>query len=152
MAGFSRALAVKIFNATLNGAGRSNLTAITNLYLSLHIAAQGDDATPESEVAYSGYSRYNIGAVFALTTDETVGDEVTLVAHNTAAVEFGASATATPVVISNWGIWDAASGGSAANLLYSGALLDSLGDPTTRTIEEGDIPIFQSGQLKLKLV
>lgn len=152
MAGFSRALAVKIFDATLNGAGRTNLTAIPSLYLGLHTASPGDDAAPANEAAYSGYSRYNLGAVFALTTDETTGTEVTLVAHNTAAIEFGASASASPTVISHWGIWGVSTGGTAADLLYSGPLLDSLGAETSRTVEEGDIPIFQSGQLKIKLI
>jgi len=152
MPGFSKALAVKIYEATLKGSGRSNLVAIPALYLSLHTAEPGDDSAPSSEAAYTGYSRYNLSTAFTLGSDETTGAEVSLVAQNSGVVEFGVSTTVGTTTISHWAIWDSASGGTAANLLFSGALLDSLGAPTTRGIQEGDIPIFQAGQFKLKLV
>jgi hypothetical protein len=154
MAGFSKALAVNIFNATLNGAGRTNLTAIPNLYLALHTAEPGDNSVASSEAGYTGYSRLDASAVFALTTDEVTGNEVTVVAQNQTDVTFGASISTGSVVISHWALWKTAGVGSGAatDLLYSGALLDGAGNATTRTIQEGDIPLFQTGQLKIKLV
>jgi hypothetical protein len=152
MAGFSTALATKIFNATLNGAGRSNLTAYTNLYLSLHTAEPDDSNAPANEAAYTGYSRYNASTAFTTTTTETSNGEDTLVVSNTATMEFGASTSTNDTVVTHWALWDVSSGGTSANLMYSGALLDSAGDPTSRTIQEGDIPIFQAGQFKIKLI
>jgi hypothetical protein len=152
MAGFSKTLATSIFNATLNGAGRTNLTAITNLYAALHTEEPGDSSAPASEVAYTGYERVDVGDVFVLGSDETSGGEVTLVVQNSAAVEFGASASTSPTTVSHWAIWKVSTGGVADDLVYSGELLDSNGDATTREIQEGDIPLFQIGQFKIKLV
>lgn len=154
MSGFSRALAVSVYNATLNGSGRTNLTAISDIYLALHTAEPNDNAAVASEAGYAGYARVDVGALFALTTDEVSGNEVTLVVHNSTDVQFPASTTAGNVVVSHWGLWktSGAGTGAATDLLYSGALLDGAGNPTTRTIQEGDIPLFQAGQLKVKLV
>lgn len=152
MAGMSKALATALFNATLNGAGRSNLPALTTLYLSLHTAEVDDDSAVASEAAYTGYARVDVSTTFTTTITESSGGEDTLVASNTALIQFAPSESATATTISHWAIWTVSSGGTSADLTYSGALLDSSGVATTREIAEGDIPIFQAGQFKLKFI
>lgn len=152
MAGMSKALATAVYNATLNGSGRSSLSAVANLYLALNTAEPDDDSAVASEATYPGYARVNVGTIFTGTATESTDGEDTLVVSNGSLIQFAASESATPQTISHWSIWTVSTGGTADQLLYSGALLDSTGAETTREIKEGDIPIFQSGEFKLKFI
>lgn len=140
MSGFSKALAIKIYDATLNPA-RASMTAYANGYLSLHTSAPNDD-TAGSEASFAGYARVNVTSAFE---SEFVGvaPEVTLRAKNSGQIAFPAKTGGADQTITHWAIFDAASGGT---LLYSGAFA------TSRTMQDGDILVVQPGQLTIDFV
>lgn len=140
MAGFSSYLAGKIYDATLNPS-RVSLSAPSALYLALHTSAP-DDASAGGETSYTGYARVVVSSAFTSATVVS-GTERTLAVSNSSQIAFGAKTGGVDPTITSWGIYDALTGG---NMLYSGTLTAS------RSIQDGDIPVFQAGELVINLV
>lgn len=142
MAGFSKALAQAIFDATL-ATSRTTLTAKSGVYISLHTAAP-DDNSAGNEATYSGYARVNISSALTSTTVGTAPEQ-SIRATNTADINFPVSTGATQTV-THWGIWSDAALSGGANLMYSGALSSS------RSVQSGDVVVIPAGQLTIDLV
>lgn len=142
MAGFSKALAQAIFDATL-ASSRTNLTAKPGVWMSLHTAAPDDD-TAGSEATYSGYARVNVASAM---TSAIVGTapEQSVRATNTADINFPASTGATQTV-THWAIWSDQTLSGGAYIMYSGALSSS------RQVQSGDVVVIPTGQLVIDLV
>lgn len=142
MAGFSKALAQAVFDATL-AASRTSLTAKTGVYISLHTASP-DDNSGGNEASFSGYARVNIST---LMTSSTVGTapEQSIRATNSADINFPASTGATQTV-THWAIWSDAALTSGSYMMFSGALSSS------RSVQSGDVVVIPSGQLTIDLV
>lgn len=142
MAGFSKALAQAIFDATL-ASSRTTLTAKSGVYISLHTAAP-DDNSAGNEASYAGYARVDISS---LMTSSTVGTapEQSIRATNASDINFPASTGATQTV-THWAIWSDASLTAGANLMYSGALSSS------RAVQSGDVVVIPAGQLIVDLI
>lgn len=141
MPGFSQALAQSIFDATL-ASTRSSLTARPSVYMSLHTAAPSD-ASGGNEATYSGYARVNIASVMTSSVSGTAPEQ-TVVATNTADINFPASTGATQTV-THWAIWSDATLGTSAYLMYSGSLSAS------RSVQSGDVVVIPAGQLQISL-
>ena len=141
MPGFSQALAQSIFDATL-AASRSSLSAKPGVWMSLHTAAP-NDSTGGNEATFSGYGRINIASAM---TSSVVGTapEQTVRATNTSDLNFPASTGATQT-ITHWAIWSDQTLGTAAYLMYSGALSSS------RSVQSGDVVVIPAGQLTIDL-
>lgn len=141
MPGFSRALAQEIFNATL-ASSRSNLTAKTGVWMSLHTAAVDDNA-PGNEASFSGYARVNIGSLLSSSTVGTQPEQ-SVRATNTADISFPASTGATQTV-THWAVWSDPTSTNGSALMYSGALSSS------RSVQSGDVVVIPTGQLVIDL-
>ncbi len=141
MPGFSQALAQQIFDATL-ASSRSNLTAKSGVWMSLHTAAP-DDASGGNEATYSGYARVNIAATMASSTTGST-PETTVRATNSADINFPPSTGATQTV-THWAIWSDQTLGGSAYMMYSGALSAS------RQVQAGDVVVIPAGQLQIDL-
>lgn len=141
MPGFSKALAQSIFNATL-ASSRSNLTAKSGVWMSLHTAAP-DDSSGGNEATYSGYARVDIGA---LMSSSEVGStpEGTIRATNSSDINFPASTGATQTV-THWAIYSDQTLGTSSYLMYSGQLSSS------RAVQSGDVVVIPAGQLVIDL-
>ncbi|MFN3584826.1 hypothetical protein [Phenylobacterium sp.] len=131
---FENALLKLIFNASaVTGlADNPAVGALTNLYVSLHSADPGEagDQTT-SEVAYTGYARV---AVARTSGGWTVTGATVSPAAN---IDFPACAAGS-VSATHFGIGTASSG--AGVLLYSGQLVDDVGDPAPVAISAGVSP------------
>lgn len=141
MAGFSKALAQSIFDATL-AANRTTLTAKPGVYMSLHTASP-DDTSGGNEATYSGYARVNIASSM---TSSVVGTapEQTVRGTNTADINFPASTGATQTV-THWAIWSDQSLSGGSYMMYSGSLSSS------RSVQSGDVVVIPAGQLQIDL-
>lgn len=141
MAGFSKALAQSIFDATL-ASTRSTLTAKPGVWMSLHTAAP-DDTSGGNEATYAGYARVNIAS--SMTSSLTgVAPEQTVRGTNSADINFPASTGATQSV-THWAIWSDQSLSGGAYMMYSGSLSAS------RSVQSGDVVVIPSGQLTIDL-
>ena len=141
MAGFSQALAQAIFDATL-APTRSNLTAKSGVWMSLHTAAP-NDASGGNEATYSGYARVNVAS--AMTSQVTgTAPEQTVRATNSSDINFPASTGATQTV-THWAIWSDQTLGTSAYLMYSGSLSSG------RSVQSGDVVVIPAGQLQIDL-
>lgn len=141
MPGFSKALAQSIYNATL-APSRSNLTAKSGVWMSLHTAAP-DDTSGGNEATYSGYARVNIGSL--MSSSETGSTpEGTIRATNSSDINFPASTGATQTV-THWAIWSDQTLGTSSYLMYSGSLSSS------RSVQSGDVVVIPAGQLQIDL-
>ena len=110
--------------------GKTALTQPTHLWVSLHTADPGEDASG-AECDYTGYGR----------TDTVPGNWGTPSGGqiaNSAIITCPQCSGGTPDVATHFGIWDDSTSG---NLLYSGAL------GTSKTIDPGDTPSFAIGAL-----
>lgn len=141
MAGFSQALAQAIFDATL-ASTRSNLTAKSGVWMSLHTAAPSD-ASGGNEATYSGYARVNIASAMTSTITGTAPEQ-TVRATNSADISFPASTGATQTV-THWAIWSDQTLGTSAYLMYSGSLSSG------RSVQSGDVVVIPAGQLQIDL-
>lgn len=142
MAGFSKALAQSIFDATL-ASSRSTLTAKPGVWMSLHTSAP-DDTSAGNEATYSGYARVSVASL--MTSSVTgVSPEQTVRASNTGDINFPAS-TGTTQTVTHWAIWSDQTLGTTAYLMYSGALSAS------RSVQSGDVVVIPSGQLTIDLI
>lgn len=141
MAGFSKALAQAIFDATL-ASSRSTLTAKPAVYMSLHTAEPNDD-TAGSEATYAGYARVNVASLMTSTTTG-VAPEQTITATNSGDINFPASTGSTQTV-THWAIWSDASLSGGAYMMYSGQLSSS------RSVQSGDVVVIPTGQLTINL-
>lgn len=142
MAGFSKYLGDLIYKATLAPTGsRANLTAPAATYIALHTAAP-NDTSGGSEATYTSYARQAITAVMSESFVDAGSGEIKVTATNNTAITFPAS-TGADQTVTHWALWDAASGG---NLLYSGSF------NTSRTVQNGDIVVINSGSLVIELV
>ena len=122
-------------NALLEHTLRNNaLTSPTSVFISLY-TTDPTDADSGSEVATSGYDRFEVSAGVSFTTASGGS------CRNTEAWEFLTATTAWGS-ISHFGIHDATTGG---NLLYYGAL------SSTKTVGTNDIVRFTAGSLSVKL-
>lgn len=141
MPGFSQALAQQIFDATL-APSRTNLTAKSGVWMSLHTAAP-DDATGGNEATYSGYARVNVASLMSSGTTGAT-PETSVRATNTGDINFPASTGATQTV-THWAIWSDQTLGGGSYLMYSGALSSS------RQVQSGDVVVIPAGQLQVDL-
>jgi hypothetical protein len=141
MAGFSKALAQQIFDATL-AASRTALSAKAGVYMSLHTGAP-DDLSGGNEATYSGYARVNIASVMSSTTTGTAPEQ-TVRATNSSDISFPASTGATQTV-SHWAIWSDPTLGTTSYLMYSGSLSAS------RSVQSGDVVVIPAGSLTIDL-
>ena len=141
MAGFSKALAQAIFDATL-APSRTSLTAKAGVFMSLHTAAP-DDTNGGNEANYSGYSRVNIASLMASSTVGTAPEQ-TIRGSNTADINFPASTGANQTV-THWAIWSDQTLGTAPYIMYSGAL------SATRVVQAGDVVVIPAGTLQVDL-
>lgn len=141
MPGFSKALAQSIFDATL-ASSRTNLTAKTGVWMSLHTAAP-DDTSGGNEATYSGYARVNIGSLMTSSVSAATPEQ-TVVATNASDIVFPASTGATQTV-SHWAIWSDQTLGTTSYLMYSGALSSS------RSVQSGDVVVIPAGSLSISL-
>lgn len=142
MAGFSKALAQSIFDATL-APTRTALSAKPGVWMSLHTAAP-DDNTAGNEATYAGYARVNIASVMSSTTTGTAPEQ-SIRATNTGDINFPAS-TGTTQTVTHWAIWSDQTLSGGAYLMYSGSL--SAG----RSVQSGDVVVIPAGQLQIDLV
>lgn len=126
MSGFSHYLANQIINDTL-------VTPYTSRYLALFVADPTDANVTTNEVSGAWYGRKLTGA----WASPTVG-----VSENLSVIQFN-PVTGGQVVISYWGIYDAATSG---NLLYSGAFT------TPKTFNVDDFPLIAAGDLDFGLL
>lgn len=126
MSGFSNYLANQIINDTL-------VTPYTSRYLALFVDDPTDANDTTKEVSGVWYTRKLTGA----WASPTVG-----VSENLSVIQFN-PVTGGQVVISHWGIYDAATSG---NLLYSGAF------STTKTFNIDDFPLIAAGDLDFGLL
>lgn len=100
------------------------VTRPTQWYLGLSSADPLDDASGDTPPVGAAYTR--VSATFAVANDQ---------ATNTGVLEF-------PEATANWGVmthgtvWDAPTGG---NMIASGLLRDSNGDPASVTVNNGQI-------------
>jgi hypothetical protein len=112
-------------------------------------------STGGTEVAVSGYARISYapnmtnwsGTQSAGSTSASSGTSGEI--SNNVEVEFEDSATVAWTGIVGWGEFDASSGG---NLLHWGEIVDSAGDPITRSFSVGDEVKFEAGTLKCRFV
>ena len=141
MSGFSKQLALDIYNATL-APSRTTITAKAGVWMSLHTAAPNDD-TGGNEATYAGYARVNIASLmtYALTGS---APEVSVTATNTGDITFPASSGTTQTV-THWAIWSDQTLGTAAYQLYSGALSSS------RSVQSGDVVVIPATTLSVAL-
>lgn len=141
MPGFSKQLALDIYNATL-APSRSTLTAKSGVFMSLHTAVPNDDSGG-NEATYAGYARVNIAAsmTYSLTG---VAPEVSVTATNTSDISFPAS-TGTTQTVTHWAIWSDSTLGTTAYQMYSGALSSS------RSVQSGDVVVIPAGTLSIAL-
>ena len=126
MAGFSNYLANQIINDTL-------VTPYASRYLALFVADPTDSNDTTKEVVGAWYARHTTGA----WASPTVG-----VTENLSAIQFN-PVTGSQVVISHWGIYDAATSG---NLLYSGAFA------VGKTFNVDDFPLIAAGDIDFSLL
>lgn len=141
MPGFSQSLAQAIFDATL-AASRSNLTAKSGVWMSLHTAAP-NDSSGGNEANYSGYARVNIGSLMTSQVTGTAPEQIVR-ATNASDINFPASTGATQTV-THWAIWSDQTLGTSAYLMYSGSLSAS------RAVQSGDVVVIPAGQLQIDL-
>jgi hypothetical protein len=141
MAGFSKALAQSIFDATL-ASSRSTLTAKPGVWMSLHTSAP-DDTSAGNEATYSGYARVSVASLMTSSVTGT-SPEQTVRATNTGDINFPAS-TGTTQAVTHWAIWSDQTLGTTAYLMYSGSLSAS------RSVQSGDVVVIPAGQLTIDL-
>lgn len=141
MAGFSKALAQSIFDATL-APSRTNLTAKPGVWMSLHTAAP-DDNSAGNEATYSGYARVNVASLMSSSTVGTAPEQ-SIRATNTGDINFPASTGATQTV-THWAIWSDQTLSGGAYIMYSGSLSSS------RSVQSGDVVVIPAGQLTIDL-
>ena len=127
MPGKSQSYSDAVLNV-LRGAGITGVSP----YLGLFSVAPGDDASPGTELAGSGYARQLI-AFGAPASDTDNARKIS----NTAAIEFGPADADWSQAVA-FGIFDAQSGG---NLLYWNTLT------TPKIVQQGDFGQFATGAL-----
>lgn len=142
MAGFSKALAQAIFDATL-ASSRTSLSAKAGVWMSLHTASP-DDISGGNEATYSGYARISIASLMTSSVTGTAPEQ-TVRASNTGDINFPASTGATQTV-THWAIWSDQTLGTSAYLMYSGSLSSS------RSVQSGDVVVIPTGSLTIDLV
>lgn len=142
MAGFSKALAQSIFDATL-ASSRTSLSAKAGVWMSLHTSAP-DDISGGNEATYSGYARVNVASLMTSAVTGTAPEQ-TVRASNTGDINFPASTGATQTV-THWAIWSDQTLGTSAYMMYSGALSSS------RSVQSGDVVVIPTGSLTIDLV
>lgn len=126
MSGFSNYQANLIINETL-------VIPYLSRFLALFIADPTDANITGNEVSGAWYVRKNTGA----WASPTVG-----VTTNLSTIQFN-PVTGNQVILSHWGIYDAATSG---NLLYSGAFA------TAKTFNVDDFPLVAAGDLDFGLL
>ena len=119
-------------------------TALSNVYISLHSSDPGDagangDVT-STITSSANRTQISSAALSAVVGASGGGFEVT----NTGVVQLTTSANNTsPITVTHFGVWDAASGG---NFLASGALTSSV------DVEVGDTVQFNIGAMAVRAV
>lgn len=141
MAGFSKYLALAIFNMALNPI-RSAFTPPAVLYLSLH-TAQPSDATYGTEITYLSYARQPVNSLTATLAAEVAG-EVAVNVTNGSAFIFPNSTDPADFTATHWAIWDSQAVGSG-NILFSGPI------SSPRVISNGSGLVIPQGSLALTL-
>lgn len=134
MAGFSTYLSRAIINATLV---TPTVPTSATLYLALFSSpGPTDDNTGTTNEIATGtwYARRPTGAW-------TLPAGTAIAASNTSVITYSA-VTGSPVTVSHWGIYDAATSG---NLLYT----DSIG--SAKTFAVGDQPVIAAGALTITI-
>lgn len=126
MSGFSTYQANKTLNDEL-------VTPYASRYLALFIADPTDDNITANEVVAGWYARRPTGAWATPTTGVT---------SNNNAIQY-AAVTGSQVVISHWGIYDAATSG---NLRFSGAF------ETAKVFNIDDVVLLNPGDIELTLL
>ncbi|HAX04203.1 MAG TPA: hypothetical protein DCX77_00880 [Acidimicrobiaceae bacterium] len=119
-------------------------TALSNVYISLHSSDPGDagaNGDVTSTITNSANrTQISSAALSAVVGASGGGFEVT----NTGVVQLTTSANNTsPITVTHFGVWDAASGG---NFLASGALTSSV------DVEVGDTVQFNIGAMAVRAV
>lgn len=111
-------------------------------------------ATGGTELALAGYARQALAGSLA-NWSGTQGAGTTAVSSgttdsisNNVVVTFHAALTVAWSGLVGWGFYDAA---SAGNLLDFGPIVDSLGNPISRSFSAGDAVSFAAGTLVLRL-
>lgn len=135
MAGISTYLTQKVIAASLQNTAYTPPAAT---YMALFTADPTDDNVTANEVSAAWYARVACGTFSAVTGTGRA-------TSNSAQVTF-AAVMASPVTVSHWGIYDAATNG---NLLYHGTIKDSVGVTTTRTLNVGDIGEFAANEIDI---
>lgn len=126
MSGFSTYQANKTLNDEL-------VTPYASRYLALFIADPTDNNITANEIVAGWYTRMPTGAWATPTTGVT---------SNNNAIQY-AAVTGSQVVISHWGIYDAATSG---NLRFSGAFV------TEKVFNIDDIALLNPGDIELTLL
>lgn len=129
MSAFSTYLSQQIINGTLRGQA---LTVPATLYLAQFTASPTDNNATTNEVAGAWYARQ-------LATSWAAPVGAGNVTSNSNQIQYNA-VTGAAVVVSHWGLYDAATGG---NLLYHGA------HTTPKTLNVGDVIVVGVGQLQI---
>ena len=131
MTAFSNYLENALLNATLRN---TSYTSPTSVFISLY-STDPTDADSGTEIAASGYDRFEVSAGVSFTTASGGS------CRNTEAWEFVTATTAWGT-ITHFGIHDAT---AAGNLLYYGVLT------TSKVVGTNDIARFPAGTLSVKL-
>ena len=129
MSAFSTNLSQRIINSTLRGQA---FALPASLYLAQASSSFTDDNVTTNEVSGAWYARQPIASWAAPVG---AGNSTS----NSNQVQYNA-VTGSSVVVSHWGIYDAATGG---NLLYHGA------HTTPKTLNVGDVIVVGAGQLQI---
>lgn len=142
MAGFSKYLALALFNMSLNPV-RASYTPPDGLWLALHTGAVSD-STYGREATYGAYARQALVSLTASPSAETIGGDVDIVVTNGSAMIFPASTGPVGQTITHWAIWDSQAPGSG-NVLYSGQLASS------RMVNVGDSVVVPETSITITL-
>lgn len=112
-------------------------TSPGEVYMALYVSNPDDDNSG-TECNYSGYARRSFGATPSAAFSAIGVDGKTL---NQNAITFPANGSGGNVVVTHWGIFDAAVGG---NLLLKGAL------DSTKTLEPTDVLSLPASNLEIE--
>lgn len=138
----SNYLEMALLNASLRN---TPYTSPASIFLSLHTANPTDANTPGTEVttaAWPNYARQNVANGGALTAAWTAPSNGPGSTSNALTLTFPAQTAAAPVVVTYFGLYDAATNG---NLLYW-ANLDA-----AKTVNQTDVLTFPPGSIVINL-